>query len=77
MFKDKKFMILVIAIVVIFGVTFGLGIFANPHFDIYDFCMSLATEFIGLIIALVVVIGYLGYEKRKKGSSESDKNNAK
>lgn len=64
MLKNKKIKILFIVIFVIFSVTFYCGVFANPNFNIYDFCMNLASEILGLVITLVIVESYVR-EKNK------------
>lgn len=68
MFKDKKVRIFFIVMIVIFGITFNLGVFGNPNFNIYDFCMNLSSEIVGLAIALVLVESYVG-KKKKKGDT--------
>jgi hypothetical protein len=50
--------------VAIFSVTFYFGIIVNPNFNIYDFCMNLSSEVLGLVIAIVLVDTYVR-EKRK------------
>lgn len=65
MLKDKKFRVLLIIICITFSVSFYFGIFANPNFNIYDFCMNLSSEILGLVIALVLVDTYIK-EKNKK-----------
>jgi len=64
MFRNKKIRILVIIVFIVFSVTFYYGVFANPNFNIHDFCMNLASEILGLVIALVLVDTYIN-EKRK------------
>lgn len=70
MFKDKKLRIIFIVMLVIFGITFNLGVFGNPNFNIYDFFMNLSSEIIGLVIALVLVESYIS-EKKKSVNSMS------
>ncbi|MDR2932235.1 MAG: hypothetical protein LBV27_03920 [Oscillospiraceae bacterium] len=64
MAKNKKMRILYIIMVAIFSVTFYFGIIVNPNFNIYDFCMNLSSEVLGLVIAIVLVDTYVR-EKRK------------
>lgn len=58
----------------IFSITFTIGVFDNPNFTIQDFCMNLASELAGLVIALLVVDAYIrakrNYldEKTKQGA---------
>lgn len=65
MLKNKKLRILLIIICITFSVTFYFGVFANPNFNIHDFCMNLSSEILGLVIALVLVDTYIK-EKNKK-----------
>lgn len=69
MFKNKKIRILLIIMLIIFSITFYLGIFANPNFNIYDFFMNLSSEIFGLIIALVLVDTYAS-EKKKEADKQ-------
>jgi len=64
MFKNKKIRILLIMMFITFSITFYFGVFANPNFNIHDFCMNLASEILGLVIAVVVVDTYVR-EKNK------------
>lgn len=66
-----KVRILYIIMVLIFSVTFSVGVFMNPNFNIYDFCMNLASEILGLAITLVIVETYIK-EKAKKDDSKKD-----
>ena len=59
---------------VIFSLTFSVGVFANPNFNIHEFCMNLSTEIVGMVIALVIVDRYVDYIKEKKESAKSNKN---
>lgn len=68
MFKNRTTKTLLIVIVVLFSITFYFGIFANPNFNIYDFCMNLSTEIVGLVIALALVDSYI--TAKKKSSEE-------
>lgn len=65
MFKNRKVQILFAVMVLLFSITFGFGVFANPNFNVYDFCMNLSSEILGIVIALVLVETYIN-EKRKK-----------
>lgn len=65
MLKNKKLKILLAIICITFSVTFYFGVFANPNFNIYDFCMNLSSEILGLVIALVLVDTYIK-ERNKK-----------
>ena len=69
MLKNKKVKILSIIMFLIFGVTFSVGVFSNPNFNIHDFCMNLASEILGLVIALVLVETYIK-EKEKAAASQ-------
>ena len=64
MFTNKKMKVILLVMVVIFSITFYLGVFANPNFSIYDFCMNLASEILGLTIALVLVDKYISEKKK-------------
>lgn len=64
MFHKTKMKILFVAMLIIFSIPFYFGIFANPHFNIYDFCMNLTSEVLGLIIAVAIVDAYIR-EKNK------------
>jgi len=64
MFKNKKIRILLIMMFITFSITFYFGVFANLNFNIHDFCMNLASEILGLVIAVVVVDTYVR-EKNK------------
>lgn len=64
MLKNKKLKVLLVIIIAIFSVTFYFGVFTNPNFNIYDFCMNLSSEILGLTIALVLVEAYI-HEKKK------------
>ncbi|MCP1103193.1 hypothetical protein M2454_002596 [Aequitasia blattaphilus] len=68
-----KVRILYTVMVTIFTVTFAVGVFMNPNFNIYDFCMNLASEILGLAIALVIVETYIK-EKAKRDDSQKDLN---
>lgn len=65
MLENKRLRILTIIMVVVFSITFTFGVFGNPNFNIYDFCMNLASEIIGMVIALILVDAYVK-EKQKK-----------
>jgi len=64
MLKNKKMKLILIIMFVVFAITFNLGVFSNPNFDIYDFCMNLSSEIIGLAIALVLVDSYVNEKKK-------------
>lgn len=63
MTKKKKIKLLVFVMFILFSITFYLGVFANPNFNIYDFCMNLASEILGLLIAIVIVDSYVSEKK--------------
>jgi len=65
MLKNKKLRILLVIMFITFSITFYFGVFANPNFNIYDFCMNLSSEILGLVIALILVDAYVR-EKNKK-----------
>lgn len=59
MFKNKKFIKFIVASVaysIIFSTTFFIGVVYNQSFNIFDFCFSLSSELIGLVIAFVSAI---------------------
>lgn len=64
MFKNKKVKVLLLIMCLTFSVVFYFGVFSNPTFNINDLCMNLASEIIGIVIALVLVDTYI---KAKKG----------
>lgn len=64
MFKLKKVKILYIVMITVFSVTFSIGIFDNPNFNLQDFCLNLSTEFLGMCFALIIVEAYVK-EKNK------------
>lgn len=64
MAKKKKMKIMLVAMFIIFSITFYFGVFANPNFNIYDFCMNLASEVLGLIIAVVIIDTYINEKKK-------------
>lgn len=64
MFNKKKLGILLLIMFIVFSITFYFGVFANPNFNIYDFCMNLASEILGLIIAVVIVDTYIREKKK-------------
>lgn len=66
MFDKKKIRILLVVMFVIFSITFYLGVFTNPNFNIHDFCMNLASEILGLIITVVIVDTYMDAKKKEK-----------
>lgn len=66
MFKNKKLRLLTFIMFIVFSITFSVGIFANPNFNIYDFCMNLSSEIIGLVIALVLVDSYISEKNKSK-----------
>ena len=72
MFKKKKIRILLVVMFVIFNITFYLGVFTNPNFNIHDFCMNLTSEILGLIIAVVIVDTYIE-EKKKENKEKQNK----
>lgn len=53
--KNKQIKILMLIICGVFAITFYFGIFANPNFNIYDFCLNLSTEIIGMLITVILV----------------------
>lgn len=64
MTRRKKYIIISIIMMALFGIIFSIGIFGNPNFSIQDFCMNLASEIVGLVIALTIVEIYI-QEKKK------------
>lgn len=64
--QTKKLRILLIVMCVTFGITFSIGIFNNPNFNIYDFCMNLASEVLGMVITLVIVDTYIAEKKKAR-----------
>lgn len=61
---NRRFIIISILMAAIFSISFSIGIFSNPNFDIHDFFMGLSTEILGTAIALIVVETYIR-EKQK------------
>lgn len=57
--------LLLIIMCITFSITFYFGVFANPNFNIYDFCMNLSSEILGLVIALVLVHTYIKEKNNK------------
>lgn len=57
---------MLIVMACIFSVTFYFGVFANPQCSIYDFCMNLASEILGLVIAIVIVDTYISEKGRTR-----------
>lgn len=75
--KNRRMRILYFVMVVIFSVTFSLGIFGNPNFSIHDFCMNLSSEILGLLIAVIFVDNYVKYrEENSKNNREKNKMDA-
>ena len=72
MFHKKKIKILLVAMFIVFSVTFYFGVFANPNFNIHEFCMNLASEILGLVITVVIVDTYME-EKRSKSKTDGNK----
>lgn len=64
MCRKNKIRILLVVIFVVFSITFYFGVFANQNFNIYDFCMNLTSEILGLIIAVVIVDTYTNEKKK-------------
>lgn len=67
-----KVRILYLIMVSIFTVTFAVGVFMNPNFNLYDFCMNLASEILGLVITLVIVETYIKEKKKKNDTKKQD-----
>lgn len=65
MFQKKNMRILMIVMIVIFSVTFYFGVFANPNFNIHDFCMNLASEVLGIVITVVLIDTLISRKKKK------------
>lgn len=57
--KNKKVKILLLVMIVAFSVTFYFGIFANPNFNLNDFCLNLSSEVLGLLITVAIVDSYI------------------
>lgn len=53
--KSFTLKILSVIMCLIFGVTFSIGIFGNPNFNIHDFCLNLSSEIFGILITVVLV----------------------
>ena len=73
MSKNKRFVRFVVMTVIvcsIFSITFSIGIFNNPNFDLYDFCFNLSTELIGALITAGIIGVYIktktDYLQKKK-----------
>ena len=65
MFQKKSMRILMLVMVLIFSVTFYFGVFANPNFNIYDFCMNLASEVLGIAITVIFIDTLISRKKKK------------
>lgn len=65
MLRNKKLRVLYLIMVAVFSVTFYFGIIVNPNFNIYDFCMNMASEILGLVIAVVIVDSYIVVKRRE------------
>lgn len=71
MLKSRNTKILKVIIVLIFSITFYFGVFANPNFNIHDFCMNLSTEILGIVFALVIIESYVkAIEKDRESKKE-------
>lgn len=64
MFNKKKIKVLLVSMFIVFSITFYFGVFANPNFNIHDFCMNLASEILGLVITVVIVDTYTDEKKK-------------
>ena len=64
MSRKNKIRILIVAMFIVFSITFYFGVFANPNFNIHDFCMNLASEVLGLMITVVIVDTYIREKKK-------------
>lgn len=64
MSRKNKIRILIVAMFIVFSITFYFGVFANPNFNIHDFCMNLASEVLGLLITVVIVDTYIREKKK-------------
>ena len=66
MLKNKRFIIYIvmsIIVISIYTIIFIVGVFHNPDFTITDFCMDLASEVLGIVIAVVIVDNYIKMKK--------------
>lgn len=66
--KNIKRIAVTAVTVAIFAVTFSVGVFNNPNFNIQDFCMNMASELLGIAIALTIVEVYV--RERRKAREE-------
>ncbi|MDH6366367.1 MULTISPECIES: hypothetical protein [unclassified Breznakia] len=73
MLKSKKLLISYIVIVIIFSVTFAIGVFDNPNFNLHDFCMNLASEFLGLLLTITVIEIYINARKKHREANKTEK----
>lgn len=73
MFHKKKIKILLVAMFIVFSITFYFGVFANPNFNIHEFCMNLASEILGLVITVVIVDTYMEEKKSKRKADDNKK----
>lgn len=64
MLLKKNMRILLIITVVIFSITFYFGVFANPNFNIYDFCMNLSSEILGIAITVILIDTLINKKKK-------------
>ena len=58
---------------IVFSITFYFGVFANPNFNIHEFCMNLASEILGLVITVVIVDTYMEEKKSKRKADDNKK----
>lgn len=70
MFKNKKLLIIYIIMCAIFAITFSIGIFGNPNFNIYDFCMNMSSEILGIVIAVCLIDVYINEKNKNKKDQE-------
>jgi len=84
MTKNRKFasyVTMTIIVCSIFSVTFSIGIFYNPNFDIFDFFYNLATDLIGAVVTAGVVGVYIktktDYLQQRIDSSDTAENREK
>ncbi len=59
-------MISYLVIVIVFSVTVAIGVFENPNFNIQDFCMNLALEFLGSLLTITVIEIYINARKEQR-----------
>lgn len=61
---------------VIVGITFSIGIFANPDFQLNEFCINLSSEFIGWVLAVTLFQYYYDTRIALRKSADNKESNS-